>query len=75
MADSDLDVLHSFPLVDKESLIAVHEPGQILQPLQVDWDGAVVEEESTKQHERYDEGWANSKGYVKRRSQAGYEVT
>ena len=43
-----LDILHPLPLVDEQGLIAVHEPGEILHPLQVDRDGAVVEEESTK---------------------------
>ena len=27
------DVIHALPLVDEERLVAVHEPGEVLQPL------------------------------------------
>ena len=31
--NSNLDILHPLPLVDEHGLVAVHEPGEVLEPL------------------------------------------
>ena len=60
----NLDVIHPLPLVDEHGLVAVHEPGEVLQPLQPDGDGAVLQEQPAEQHEGDEEGWTDSQSYV-----------
>ena len=70
-----LDIVHSLPLVDEERLVAVHEPGEILQPLQPDWDGAVLEEQTAEQHERDEDGGTNCQCDVDIRGSTGDHIT
>ena len=69
-----LDILHPLPLVDEHGLVAVHEPGEVLQPLQPDRDGAVLEEQTSEQHEGDEEGGTDCQGDVDVRGGTGNHV-
>ena len=70
-----LDILHPLPLVDEHGLVAVHEPGEVLQPLQPDWDGAVLQEQPSEQHQGDEEGGTHGQSDVHIRGCAGNHIT
>ena len=70
-----LDILHPLPLVDEHGLVAVHEPGEVLQPLQPDGDGAVLEEQPSEQHQGDKDGGANGQSDVDVGSGTGDHVS
>ena len=63
------------PLVDGQGFIAVHEPRQVAQPLEVHWHWSVVEEESSEQQQRDDHRRRQGRGDFQRRWQARDEIT
>ena len=69
------DVIQALPLVDEERLVAVHEPGEVLQPLQPDGDGAVLEEESPEQHEGDEDRGTDGESNVDAGRSTGDHVT
>jgi hypothetical protein len=48
----------SVPLVDRESFISVHEPGDVAKPIEVDGHRTIAEKETAKEQQRDDEWWA-----------------
>ena len=48
--------LHAAPLVDEQRLVAVVEPGHVLEPAQERRRGRLVQEEAAEEHQRDDHG-------------------
>ena len=71
---ANLDIIHPLPLVDQQGLVGVHEPGEVLQPLQPDGDGGDLEQEPAEEHERDEEGRTHGQGNVNTGGSTGDEV-
>jgi hypothetical protein len=48
---------NAIPLIDGESFVCVHEPGDVTKPIEIDGHRTITEKETTKEQQRDDERW------------------